>query len=86
MANEQTYQTRDDLDRYFNEQPLGVRNQPFYPLVIGALPLKEYTKTPDKGGNATPEEVSFGLKFKQADVTVILVQQQQIGAAPPSDP
>ena len=86
MANEQTYQTRDDLARYFNEQPMGIRNQAFYPLVLGAVPLKEYMKTQDKGGNATPEEVNFALKFKQADLTVILVQSEQIGAPNPPDP
>jgi hypothetical protein len=77
MAAEPIYQTRDDLDRYFNEQPMGLRNGGFYPLVMGTLPLEEYTK------NATEDEKKFANKHRN-DAVVILVQQGQYGAPNPT--
>jgi HEAT repeat protein len=78
-SNEPTFQTRDDLDRYFNENPMGLRNGPFRPMLLGTLPLEEYFK------NSEAEEAKFVNPWKQkrADVAVFLVQQQQIGVPNP---
>jgi hypothetical protein len=80
MANEPPYKTRDDLDRYFNNNPLGIRNGACYASIMGTVPLREYTK----GASATPDDASFAATFKAGDLGVFLVQQANIGAPNPN--
>jgi gas vesicle protein len=85
MIGEQPYAKRDDLDRFFNENPLGVRNGPFYPLVLGTTRLEEFTQ-PNPGAVIPPSERAFVAGFKPGELMVFVVQQQQFGQSGPVDP
>ena len=80
MANENVYQDADQLNNYFNENPMGLRNGQFTPAVLGTVSLNDYTK----GTTATPAEVTFASKLRPSEVVVLLVQQNQIGAPNPT--
>ena len=85
MIGEPVYAKRDDLDRLFNENPLGVRTGPFDPLLLGATPLPEFAQA-NPGAAIAPEEKAFVSSFKPGELMVFLVQQQQVGAPNPADP
>ncbi|HVS35019.1 MAG TPA: HEAT repeat domain-containing protein [Gemmataceae bacterium] len=83
---DKTYQTRQDLDTLFNNnQLLGIRGQPFIPLVIGVVPLQEFAK-PNQGAAVTADDIRFLAGFKAGEVIVISVQPLQVGVPPSVDP
>ncbi len=83
MTNENVYQNPDDLNNYFNENPMGLRNGQFTPAVLGTVSLEEYVKT------ATDPEKNFVRPYQQipqkrSEVVVLLIQQNQIGVPNPT--
>ena len=81
MFGEPTHK-REELEGVFNENPMGVRGQPFYPLLVGAAPLSEFGQA-NPGQAAQPADVGFVNNCKPGELVLFVVQQQQIGAAEP---
>ncbi len=79
MFGEPTHNKREELDGVFNENPMGVRGQPFYPLLVGMAPLSEFGKG-NPGQPAQPADVGFVNGYKPGELVLFVVQQQQVGA------
>jgi hypothetical protein len=80
FSGDPTYTKTDDLDRFFNQRPLGVHGQPWIPLIVGMASLEDY-----QGNGAQESERQFinGLPNK-SDVLVFIVQPQQVGVLNPN--
>ncbi len=83
FGGEPTYTKAEDLDRFFNQRPLGVQGQPWAAAsgIVGTASLEEYQ------GNEQPKENErqFIKALRQkAEVLVFIVQPQQLGASNPS--
>ncbi len=80
FGGEPTYTKAEDLDRFFNQRPLGVQGQPWAALIVGTASLEEY-----QGNGAQENERQFIKALRQkAEVLVFIVQPQQLGASNPS--
>ena len=83
MFAARTYK-REELEAAFNDNPLGIRGQPFYPLLMGAAPLQEFGKA-NQGQAVAPEDARFTSGYKPGELIVFVVQQQQIGVPNQAD-
>ena len=79
MFGEPTHK-REELEAVFNNNPIGVRGQPFYPVLAGVAPLSEFGQA-SPGQNAGPEDVRFVTGYGQGQLVLFVLQQQQFGAA-----
>jgi HEAT repeat protein len=80
FGGQPAYTKTDDLDRFFNQRPLGVQGQPWTPLIVGMASLEEY-----QGNGAQENEKQFIKALpNKSDILAFIVQPQQIGALNPN--
>ncbi len=84
MFGEQTHTKREELEAVFNENPIGLRGQPFYPLLVGEAPLQEFARA-NNGALPGPMDSVFMTRYKPGELVLFVVHQVQIGATDQTD-
>ena len=84
MFGEQTHTKREELDAVFNENPIGLRGQPFYPLLVGEAPLQEFARA-NNGALPGPMDSVFMTHYKPGELVLFVVHQVQIGTTDQTD-
>jgi hypothetical protein len=80
FSGAETFTKIDDLDRFFNQRPLGVQGQPWAPLIVGMASLEDY-----QGNGAQESERRFIKNLpNKSDVLAFIVQPQQFGVSNPT--
>jgi HEAT repeat protein len=80
FSGEPTFTKTGDLERFFNERPLGVQGQPWTPLIVGMASLEEYQ------GNGAQENERQYIKAlpNKSSIVAFIVQPQQLGVSNPA--